>query len=85
MVIGVVGEARWGSRRRDAARHVALAHVHVRLGLIHADTRSAVVVVTRDRNGVAVQSGLNTVSAIGGGVVGRRCLETGAVCAVEGG
>lgn len=43
------------------------------------------MVVTRDRDGLAVQSGLNTVSAIGGGVVGRGCLEAGAVCAVEGG
>lgn len=64
---------------------MALAHIHVRLGLIHADTRSAVMVVTRDRDRLAVQSGLNTVSAIGGGVVGRGCLEAGAVCAVEGG
>jgi hypothetical protein len=49
-----MAEAWRGSRRRDAAGHVALAHVHVRLGLIHADTRNAVVIVTRDRNGLAV-------------------------------
>lgn len=85
MVTGIMAEAWRGSRRRDAARHVTLAHVHIRLGLIHADTRSAVVVVTRDGNGLAVKSGLNTVSAIGWGVVGRGCFESGAVCAVEGG
>jgi hypothetical protein len=80
-----MAEAWRRSRRRDATRHVTLAHVHIRLGLIHADTRDAVVIVTRDRNGMAVESRLNTVSAIGGGLIGGGCLESGAVCAVVGG
>lgn len=54
MVAGIMAEAWRGSRRRDATRHVTLTHVHVGLGLIHADTRNAVLIVTRDRNGLAV-------------------------------
>jgi hypothetical protein len=78
LVVGVMRKAWRTGRRRDAARHVALAHVHIRLRLIHADTSSAVVVVSRDGNG------LDAVSTVDRGVVGRRCLESGTVCAVEG-
>ena len=62
---------------------MALAHVQVRLRLVHADTRCVALVVSRDRNGLGVQAGLDTVSAVCRSVFRGGCLQTGAVGAVE--